>query len=484
MAQKFYVPFMVSGQSVSREAQKWYVPVEVNAQWLSKAVIKAYVGNANNESRLFFGSSITPEYNHHQRPSAYYMPNVSYNLNKLNMEDTLNIALDTCAYASENNPSVLAVVEKFRGVVDTIWNYASSLLTDEDTIDIQISFSNMGYPYLYLNFAKTNVSNVQITTPMTGQPPESRVVGTNPITLRYMLSNAISVSCKQVMVEYDVSSDRFSYSNTTSSLYLYAIGGYALSFQAGTNPPDYQTLSYQANNLGSTQEDSPINPNEDFFMKINCITGTVVEGVNSSGNNSNYYLVDDAYNYYGIAYQKNTSYVEKTSNGLLIKSSCITIPNQFFFKGIGDYIFKFGNIDIPASTGTLFTKYLLYCQFTYNNYNRYFALVYYSESTWRGDAGWYILNYDKTTDNDQWTYITSNKDIFNNSLVQLHFDSPTNKALDIYVGGVKIKGNISCSAIYDFVVPVYIGNINNQQSTSIMLEKMAISRSKEIVLYI
>lgn len=470
MAKKFYVP----DNGKSKEVKKFYVPVD----GLSKKVVKAYC-SVNGLSKLFFGDGGgSSEYNHYQRTTLFFQPNMAYNLNKLNLRTTIEIALDTCVYVSKHNPSVLAVAEKFKTNIENIWSYVSTRLTNQDTVEISIYFSNMGTPYIRMDFSNTDMSNVQIRTANTGSPWDSRYDASNPISLRYTLSRTVLPSSLQIEVDYDINNDSFSYHESSSSPFITSAGGYNLAFGAGTNPVGYQVLYYSANNIGSTQENSIITPNDDYFMKVNCMTGRVIEGSMSSGSNSNHYLVDDDYNYYGISYQKDTRYVEKTNEGLLIKQSYVTVPHQFLFKGIADYIFKFGDISEPYDT-----RYLIYSSFTYNNYTIHFGLLYVSSLSWQiSEPGWYIQNYDINTDSYQYTLISTNKNIFKNALLQLHFENPVLKTLDIYVNGDKIKGSIPCSMLYDFVLPAcYIGHYTSTYSFNITLEKFAISRSKVIV---
>lgn len=468
MAKELYFPLESGGQYLSKKTKEIYFPLLTNGQYLSKKVVKAYC-SVNGVSKLFWDGGVEPEYNYHQRPTSFFSPNVAYNLNKLDMRTTLETALDTCAYLSVNNPTILAVVEKFQAEIENIWTYVTSRLTNEDTLDMNLYLANMGYPTISLYFSKTTTTNVQISTPVTGRPkPSSSTEAVSPVSLRYALSNTLSPSSKRIEIEYDVSNDRFSYSYYSTTWSISIIGGYTFYFENGTNPQNYQVLNFIANNLGASQDATPIDPNEDFFMKIDCANGRVIEGANSSGDNSNNLIVDDTYNYYCIAYQKDTSQVEKTTNGLEIKKSYITLPPPFLNKGLGDYIIKMGAIDLDSAWNSGNGGWLLYIA------SAGFGIWYNPSPTYR-PIGWYVR------DGSTFATISTNGNIFTNALIQLHFTG--NTTFSLYVNGSSVASNLPCSTLFGTGVGVcYMGRY--QYSMNMTVEKVAISRSREIVIHI
>ena len=425
--------------------------IYVGVNGVAHKVVKGYVG-VNGVAHVFWDGGSTPEYNEHIRATSFFLPNVAYNLNKLDLRTTIETALETCSYIAGHVSSIVAMVDKFKAEMDNIWTYASARLTDEDTVHVNVYMANMGYPYIDMYFAKTNTTSVQLST-----------ANTTPPMLMYRLSSTISVSSKKISVEYDASNNTFSYSSGTSTMNIMTVGGYGFYFTNGSNPADYQVLNYSANNIGATKDKSAINPNNDYFMIVDCKNGRVIEG---SGSNSNNAIVDDNYNYYQVEYTKTTSRVEKTVNGLEIKSSYITIPSALLNRGLADYIFKFGAID-PSTALYSYGGWLLYMQ---NN----FGIYYNTDPTYR-DVGWYFRN------EGTFTLISTNANLFNNALVQMHFLSQS--AFDLYVNGSAIKTNIPCTRLQQTSMnTLYIGHTN--YSMSIIVEKVAISRSKEIVLTI
>lgn len=463
----------------------------------SKKLLKGYVGDANSKAQLFWTSD-NREYNYHQRPALLFLPNTFYNLSKMNLRNAIYAGLKTCAYLSKHFPDLSNIINKYLNNFNTIWNYVQQSLTIEDTVQITINVTSSGNSTLALKFADTDTSNVKIIIPNTGteyKRNNNDYYMMVPDSLRYILSESISqeTHCFGVDVYYILGEDKLEYRTyDSSSISISDIGGYEfqLSGNAYNVLSPYNILYYAANNIGATMDASLIEQNRDFFLYIDCITNRVIEGGTYYSGSANF-LLDDAYNYYGLCFSKDTSHTVKTSNGMeVITPWFVGISPDFLYKGIADIIIKFGNIIMPATSTGYYRDVvsLIIARCDRSGFQRQFMVCYNATSSaesW-GGIGWYVLTYD-TNNNLQRIFLSSSADFFSNKYLQFHFYDYNTPYFDIAIDGVPFKQNIPCFQFYDgggirnFSIGAY-GASYTDLGGNITIEKVAVLREHRIIL--
>lgn len=387
--------------NIARKVKNIYVGVNNTA----RKVAKGYVG-VNGVARQFWPPSSVVIYNKVIKPSTDFLPNVAYNLNKLDMYSTLESSLRHMRYLLYKDEQVRGVIDKYLLNLETIWQYIEPNLTVEDTLIINAYFrfytNNADEIYITLNFMDTDVSNAQF-----------RGAYRNTPFVNYMLSQMYSAKTKSYNVDvlYNTSTDEFSY-RLASTTYLMRVGlnvTYAISETAG-----HTYATYTANNIGATLDNQEYNPEKDYIGNFNCATDDIVVSYLDSGNTS---LMIDRTNNCSVL-QFYTNYYTRDGDGLRVTVGA-TILSPWTANGMQDVLVKFGTMELSTTHAGK-----VYALFYWDN-----GGIAYQEDT----ESWYFFE-----SGNGYTLISSNKDLFQNAGVQIHFVE-SNKTVEIYVNGSKIS---------------------------------------------